>query len=538
MQSQLTEREIERLGFFYDPTAMTEILIPRTFNSPQIWPNCQTVETRPYQFAMQNYSYLIADDPELSQAENFKRKKLSGDLYSIGSRNTGKSFYLIIDVLLSIIFKCKEGCVASVTAEKLKKVANPIAKFVEAHKFIKIFHLRQESTRSKTVKRDPLTINTEHGATILNVNEKVDGDNPGVQFHSKHYDIRWTEEFSYSTKDGQEKAEDAEMSYGHIERPSGIPDLSIDSPLGKILTNKKLKNFLWKLPQYVREDWNEELEQKKIDRYGGRNSAGYLLNVEAKEMEGAFGFFDMARLKEMSIKKTGKVKAFEIGKESFQGFENRLHIERMAGAEQCYVTADIGTGSAPTEIIIVFFDGKKYKYAYNITLYRLLQEEQKEIFKWLYDTLQGAYVAIDASHDGGVIIDMLKKDGIEPEHLLKVKFYENIEVGFEKDGNGNAVTDEYGDPVMKKADTTQWSYKELEKIMYGGTMEIPSDPKLEEQFSNIICKRTKMKTLYDSKGPNHLVQAWQVFSICRFFNEFNILRQQTKKKRSFGVFNK
>lgn len=538
MQSQLTEREIERLGFYYDPTALTENLIPESFNSPQMWPNCDTVETRPYQFAMQNYSYLIANDPELTQIENFKRKKLAGDLYSIGSRNTGKSFYLIIDTILSIIHKCKEACVASVTAEKLKKVTNPICKFAEAHKFLKIFHLLQENTRSKTVKRDPLTINTEHGSTVLSVNEKVDTDNPGVQFHSKHYDIRWTEEFSYSTKKGQEKAEDAEMSYGHIERPSGIPDLSIDSPLGKLLNNKKLKNFIWRLPQYVRADWNSEIENRKIEKYGGKNSAGYLLNVEAKEIEGAFGFFDIARLKEQSFKKSGRVKFFEIGKESFEGFENRIHVERMAGSEQVYVCADIGTGSAPTEIIIVFFDGKKYKYAYNITLYRLLQEEQSEIFKWLYDLLEGAYIAIDATHDGGVIIDMLKKDGIDAEHLLKVKFNENIDVDFERDNDNNALTDDYGVPIMKQANTESWSYSELENIMYGGTMEIPSDPKFEEQFSNIICKRSKMRTLYDSKGPNHLVQAWQVFAICLFFNKFNILRKQSKTKRSFGVFNK
>jgi len=538
MISQIKESEIEFMEFFYDPTALTECLIPENPSSPQMWPNCKTLTLRDYQFAMQNYSYLIADDPILNDIENFKLKKASGDLYSIGSRNTGKSLWLIIDVALSFIHKCKEGCVASVTAEKLEKVTSPICRFIEAHKFLKIFHLKQETSRSKTVKKNPLTIGSEHGAVILSVNEKIDSDNPGVQFHSKHYDIRWTEEFSYSTKQGQEKAEDAEMSYGHIERPSGIPDLHVDSALDKILKDKKLKNWIWRLPQYVREDWTDEVEEQKAKKYNGRQSAGYKLNVEAETLEGAFNFFDMARYKEASVQKSGRVKTFEIGRETYEGFENRLHIERMAGSEQIYVSADIGTGSAPTEIVILFFDGKVFKYGYNISLHRLIQEEQAEIFYWIYEKLEGAYVAIDATHDGGVIIDMLRKKGIPEEHLLKVDFARNIEVDFQKDNNTNEpLMNDNNEPIMIEANTTSWSYSELEKFLYSGEFKTPFDAKFEEQFSNIICKRSKVKTLYDSKGANHLVQAFQVFAICKFFNQFNILKRQYKKvKRAYCSF--
>lgn len=70
--------------------------------------------------------------------------------------------------------------------------------------------------------------------------------------------------------------------------------------------------------------------------------------------------------------------------------------------------------------------------------------------------------------------------------------------------------------------------------MYSGEMSIPFDPKFEDQFSNVICKRSKMRTLFDSKGANHLTQAFQVFAICRFFNKFNILRREYKKdKRAY-----
>ncbi|RLF57209.1 MAG: hypothetical protein DRN27_08210 [Thermoplasmata archaeon] len=534
MLSPITNDEIEFLENFYDCTAMTECLIPENLNIPQMWPNCKNVTIRNYQFAMQNYSYTIADDPELSIEEIFKLKKASGDLYSIGSRNTGKSFFLIIDVVLAFINNCKEGCVTSISSEKLVKVTNPICKFIEAHPFLKIFHLKKETTRAQTVKRDPLTLNGEHGAIILNVNEKSGEENPGVQFQGKHYDIRWSEEYSYSTKEGQEQAEDAEMSYGHIERPSGIPDLHVDSPLGKILNDKKLKQWLWKLPQMVREDWNDELEERKAKFYGGKLSPAYKLNVEAETLEGAFNFFDMGRLKDASYYKTGRIKTFEVGKESYEGFENIIHVEKLSGSEQCFITADIGTGSAPSEIIIIFYDGKHYKYTYNITLNRLLQHEQAEIFYWLYEQVGGAFIATDSTHDSGVIIEMLRKKGIDDEHLLNVKFNENIEVDFDRDKEGNILLDGNNNPIMLQANTEAWSFSELEKIFYDGEYKMPPDAKFEEQISNIFSKRSKVKTLYASRGPNHLVQAFQVFGICRFFNRFNVLKQQhTKVKRAW-----
>ena len=65
MQEVLKSSEVELMEFYFDPTAMTECLIPENFNVSQKWPNCKMVTLRDYQFAMQNYSYLIADNPDL-----------------------------------------------------------------------------------------------------------------------------------------------------------------------------------------------------------------------------------------------------------------------------------------------------------------------------------------------------------------------------------------------------------------------------------------------------------------------------------------
>lgn len=535
MNEQLTEKQIEFLEHYYDPCSLIENLVPENENAPQIWDEeIPCVYIRPYQHSMLNYSYIYAEDPNLSKKENFRIKKGAGEGFHIGARDLGKSFILKIDSVLAIIHNIIEGMVASDSAEHLKKVTEPIANFVEGHKFLQIFHLRD--SRANTVKRDYLTITTQHGTVIRHVNEKADTDkNPGVQYHGKHAKIRYYEEYSYASDEGEKKSIDACFSLGRIERLSGIPDVSLGSPLGKILKNLNLKNWIWRLPQLVREDWDEQTEQEKAELYGGKNSAAYKLNVLAETIEGAFGYFDMARLQEVSVNQNKRVKYFEISKEQFQGFEDKLIVEKPAGTISTWISADIGFGAAPSEIIILFFDGKKFKYIYNIALYRLIQKEQAKVIKFLYDKFEGAYIACDATSDEGAIIDELYSLGIPQENLLKVKFNSNIEIGFEKDEQtGETLIDREGNPIPKLINTELFSFQELSRIMYEGIIDAWWDEKFINQFTDIIAKQSGQRLIFDSKSVNHLVQAWQVWAISRFFNEFNNLKNiQTSRKRGF-----
>jgi hypothetical protein len=919
------------MEFFHDPTALTENLFPVNFDAPYIWSaESPCIIVRPYQMSMQNYSSMYADDPELSGEENFLIKKGAGDGYHIAARGLGKSWWLIIDTCLSIIYNIGQGLVASDCAKHLEKVTIPITQYAESHPFLKIFHLKQ--SRAESVKRNPLTITTQNGTIINSANENADSKNPGEQFHGPHPKIFYFEEFSYTTDEGQKKAIDTRSSYGRIERFSGIPDVSLGSPLGKILKNPNLKNWVWRLPQAVKEEWSEKMEQELAELHGGKNcfddktevltkrgwqtintilesdevlsmnpknqyaeyypikhifkydysgklnyfeglklnfaitdnhqllyqtwkkpyprlntlkdiinhkstkehqtvteiksqclncgkilkkgqkrfcsrgcenkyyhssdfakslikpyilnifnwkgknfktfkfeaespnakkftinaqewfqflgwflsegslastkrkksngeiyysyslgisqtkkenlleisdmlkkmgfsgnynkssasfminsraiyehlkencysgeniirvktihncytkkvpeyvkfankkliniflnafnkgdgdskrtkyyttskhlvndlqelifkighfcnfnkrknsnlfdlsegrcqkygsicdfrrlekksytgiiwclevepyhnffvrregkchftgnSSSYKLNVMAETIEGAFGFFDMARLQEASLNRSRQIKHFEISKEQFNGFEDRLIVEKLPGTITTFIAADIGTGAAPTEIIVIFYDGKKYHCVYNITLYRLIQNEQAKVFKFLYDKLGGAFVAVDATHDNGVIIDELYEMGVPQDNLLKVKFNENIEVGFEKttdqNGNESVVLDKEGNPVPKLVYTELHSFKELENLLYGGNVDVWYDEKFINQFTDIIAKQSGMRLIFDTKGINHETQAWQVWSICRFMNEYNQVKNSYKSQNKRG----
>lgn len=535
MYKPLTEKEIEFLEHFYDTTSLTENLIPENFNAPQTWTETERcIYIRPYQIAMLNYSYMYADDPDLDKKENFRRKKGAGDSYQIGSRDTGKSLILKIDVLLSIIHRILEGCVASFDAKHLRNVTQPVASYTESHSFLQMFHLKD--SRKKTVSRDPLTIQTEHGSLIKAVNEKVHGNDPGTGFHALHFETLWYEESSYMSQEGTQKRIDSGSSFGHIERLSGIPDLRIGSPLTRILNDEKKKKWIWRLPQYVKESWDEKTKQEKIEQYGGEHSTGYKLNIEAEIIEGAYGFWDIKRIKSKCLRLDRRIKFFEVHKDHFHKFEHRIIIDKLPGSIQTYICADIGGSASPTEIIIIFYDGEKYKYHYNISLFKLTQKEQAQIFYWLYKKLGGAFISCDSTHDNGVTIDYLYDMGVPQEHLLKVFFNKNIDVDFERDENGNVQYNKNGNPIMRSVNTLDWSMHELEHLIYEGLLEVPIDEKFFKEFNGYIVKQVGTRKIYGSTTTDHLHQAFQVWSICRFFNEFNPMKILKKQKRCWGVF--
>jgi len=259
-----------------------------------------------------------------------------------------------------------------------------------------------------------MEIDTLSGHVMYGKNEKVEGNDPGTDFHGLHAKWWAIEEASYLSREGTEKRIDSVHSEGCIERVSGIPDIRIDSPLGEIMANSKNKPYICNLPQFVRQDFDEETKAEMIEKYNGEFSYGFKLNVLGEVIEGAQGFWDMERLRRMTrYGKTGtKVKFFEIDKKKYHRLDEVLVIDRVP-CQSCYISSDIGTTGSPSEIIIVFFDGEKYKYHYNIALYKLTTHEQANVFKWIYDRLGGAFIALDATNsDGRSILDELNRMGV------------------------------------------------------------------------------------------------------------------------------
>jgi len=291
-----------------------------------------------------------------------------------------------------------------------------------------------------------------------------------------------------------------------------------------------------------REDWGSDTKQEMIDKYNGESSYGYKLNVKGDIIEGAQGFWDMERLrKACRYGKTGTtVKFFEIDKKKYQKLDQILILDRLP-CKQCYVASDIGTTGSPSEIIIVFFDGEKYNYHYNIALYKLTTHEQAKVFAWIYERLGGAYISLDSTNaDGRSIADDLRRDTTIPaDEIIEVRMNKNLEVDFLKDEvTGKVMKDSNGKPLMREERTIDWAMTRLEKLFFQDeAMRIPTQEKFISTFSDFIVKQVGMKRTYGTlTGNDHLHQSFQCFAIAQFLNEFRQQVAKPRPKRCYGTF--
>jgi hypothetical protein len=88
----------------------------------------------------------------------------------------------------------------------------------------------------------------------------------------------------------------------------------------------------------------------------------------------------------------------------------------------------------------------------------------------------------------------------------------------------------------KEEYVTDWSITRLKHLFYEEKMECYLDYKLDQQFSNVVAKKSGMRMIYDSKVANHLFQAMQIFSICEWNVEFVNVKPIIKKKMGLGTF--
>lgn len=538
LEERITEEELQMMEMFYYPPAMIESLLPENFRAPHLWgeDNCPSFKIRRYQDAMLSYVAMYADDPKLSEKDNYQNKINAGTIYNISARNLGKSVCLWIDAVLNFIYGYgDEGCLASFDYKHLKRICYPVSNYINFHPFLQIFKRPGKSNvRFGAVGFEADNIN---GYTLYGKNEKIEaGDDAGTDYQGLHFKWFGFEEASFMSVRGTEQRIDAIHSHGVVERLCGIPDLRLNSPLGNLLLNPKNKKFICRLPQSVRNDYTKEFEDTKAEEYGGRGSIGFRLNVLGELIEGAYGKWDMERIRHCCYKTDKKVKWFEINKDNLTKFKNIIVLDKVE-FDRTWLCADMGSTAAPTEIILISETNNKYKYRYNITLNKLLIKEQALIFVWLYENLKNVFIGLDStSAEGRDLAAELISLGVPADKITEVKFNTKMVVGFEKNDKGHVIKDSKGQPIIKEERTIEWAMHELENLFYGSHIEIWSQDKFLAQFTGYVEKLgSNGIKVYGSTCEDHLHSAFQVFAITRFLNEFNATQRANRQKRCLGV---
>ncbi|MFO7970092.1 MAG: hypothetical protein R6U15_08305 [Candidatus Izemoplasmatales bacterium] len=554
MIEKLDDNELEKISFMHDPVALMETLIPSNLKAPHTWgTDDQGITVRPYQMAMLDYSYMYADDPELKEKENFKKKIGAGTCYNISARNTGKSYCDQCNDFFTLIHgEGDESCHSSFDFKHLKKVLTPVANLAKFHPFFEMFR-RSGKDGSVRWTGGGLEVDTMLGHTLYGKNEKADSDDPGTDFHGLHTK-RWTsEEHSYATTKGMEKRVDAISSLGCIDRFSGIPDVRKGSPLGDLLLDDTRKNRICRLPQYVREDWDEDTKQRAIKEYNGESSFAYKLNVLAETIEGAFGRWDMRRVRKLCYNPKKKIKEFEFGRDNIAHLDscptfeektekiyellNKTIVIDNVPSELTIIASDIGTTGTPSQVCIFFGNKDKMKWRYLISLFRLTTQEQARIFKWLYDKLDKVVISLDCTDaDGRAIADELEILGIPKDRITRNIMHAKIKVGFSYDKEGNVEIEKNGEPIYKIESTIDWACSELDKIFYNSLIEIPHSELFLKEFPAYFATKIGTRFKYGSSTSDHLVQSFQCFSICRFYNLNTDLLEQKPQDTYIGGF--
>ena len=228
----------------------------------------------------------------------------------------------------------------------------------------------------------------------------------------------------------------------------------------------------------------------------------------------------MTRVEEQCYRRREFIKRFEIDKEKFNYYQNIIVVERPKNSGRIFITADVGDNQ--TEILIHSEVDDKYKYLYNITLYKLTKDEQLDVFKFLIQELQANVIGVDCGDAmGRVLCDDLEKL-YSKENVVRYMGQAKIDVDFEKDEKNNIIFRD-GKPVFKKEYMAEWASYLLKVNLHNGRHVIPFDGRLDEQLSNLISRFSGNRKLTQCVlEDDHLFNAWKVLEISIFLKkDFN-----------------
>ena len=533
--SKLTSKEMDLARSLYNPKTLLECLFKEkieNFDSLQQFKDNDFFKLRFYQIPFVSYEYMIANDPKLTDTENFRLKMGSGSGYYYCGRKIGKSLVaLLMDLLLDTVYNCNDWVTAfsSFDAVHVKHILEPYIKTVTTHPFFKMF-------KPHVVRHPVYCIDFPLGHKVEGVNMNLASKHKkGSQWERVHASKMYIDEHQYEDEEVVNKRSQSVSERGCIERFAGITSFKRHSPAGKIFDNLEKRNHLVNLPQTVSHMWTPETKQKAIEDYDGEDSLGYKVHVMAQVCEDAEGLYNMESIR-ASYNKKRRIKNFEVSKENYDRFKELIIVERPKIAERIYVSADFGE-TAPTEIIImaeIIRNGESfYKYLYNITLHRLVPDEQTEIFKYIAESVSANFIGIDCSEEGGRQIYRDLSKFYKKENLCWVSFQEKIPVAFAKDTNKNIIM-KNGKPVYEEEYVIDWAVRRLKVLLYDGNKtELAYDYKLDKQFGGMKSMFTGNRVKYGHLTEDHLHSAFQVWAIMEWSNAFNLVK--SIKKKSWGV---
>jgi len=546
---KLSESDVELMGFLKDPVFFSEVLFTKKLlnhESLKVYKKDECAKIRLYQLPFMSYEYLLADDPELSDEQNFANLRGSGQGYFYCGRKIGKSLVgLLMDMCLDTVHHCSDWTVGltSFDEKHVSKILEPYIKIMDNHLFFKLF-------QSDTKRKNSIIVTTPAGHSVTGVNMNLSGSKAGSYFESEHFSKLYGDEMHYETHDVLKLRSDAKSELGVIHRFAGITNFTPDSPAGSIFFDLDKKNWIVNAPQTVSDNWTPERKKEAIKEHGGESTPSYRIHILAEVIQDLEGTYNMERIRQCYYpqNKNRPVKRFELNQADLNFtdlnelqyyLKNHLIIERPTNASTAYIDADFGENI--TEIIVVFEvdqtnEDNKLKYVYNISLYKMTPDEQTEIFKYLIKKLQAEITGIDCSDSGGKQIYRNLNKTISQDNLEWVAMQEKIDIDYKRDDQGRIIKKD-GKYEYEQEYVSDWSVAQIKEIFYNKKIDCLYDQNLDREFANMLSSpRLHGDNKYKSKiNCDHLHQAFQVFGISWFKNKTKKKNKPNTAKANWGI---
>jgi len=546
---KLTSEMVEIMGLIKDPIFFAECLFTQNLQNHESLKNYkkdQFAKIRLYQLPFMSYEYLIADDPELSEEENFELKKGAGQCYMYCGRKIGKSLIgLLIDMCLDTIHNYKDWTVGftSFDDEHVSKMMEPYIKVMQNHPFFKLFQVDVK-------RKNTIVVRTPTGHSVTGVNMNLSGREPGSYFESEHFSKLYGDEMHYETQEVVKKRSSATSEEGVIQRFAGITNFTPDSPAGTVFFDLDKRNWLVNAPQTVSKAWTPSRKEEAIKEHGDENAPSYRIHVMAEVIQDLEGTYDMDRIRACYYPKNKNrpVKHFELNQRDFD-FKNltelksqlktKLIVERPKNAAITYIGSDFGENI--TEIVILFEVDQtnienKFRYVYSVSLYKMTPDEQTEIYKYLINKLQIEITCIDTSDSGGKQIYRNLNKTYKKENLEWVAFQEKIDIDYKRDDRGRIIKKD-GKYEYEQEYVSDWSIAQIKDLFYNQKVDCLYDMKLDKEFGNMLSSpRLHGISKYKSKiNCDHHHQAWQTVAIGIFKNKQTIKNKPNEAKAKWGI---
>ena len=521
MLESIKEEELEFCECFYNSLCLIESLFG-DFDNLGSFSEETLGHIRNGQLPLLSYEYLIDDNPNLSDKENFKLKEGAGTIYALGARKYGKTLVVEkLDMLISILLNDGQWTgLSSLDAVHVRGVMEDVVRAADRHPFYEIFDV-------KVNKSPNYRINSRNGFLLESVNMNLCSRNPGDQFFGKHFNKLYIEECAFETEEVYKKRLDATAENGCIVRAAGMTNFTRYSPMGEIFNDIEKKSWVSNAPQYINPKWDNKAKDKALKEHGGETTASFCMFVKGDVMQDGVGECDMERVKQNYLEEKF-IKYFEVNKSNFSNFKNIIILDVPKQVVRVWVASDIGE-TAPSEIIIIFEFADKLYYEYKITLLNLTDKEQFLIFDYIVSLISPNFIGIDVTEGTGRSIFRRLEEKYGREHLVWVSFNEKLVVDFEKDDRNNVVF-KNGRPVEKEEYVNEWSIKVLKELLYENKFILPIDYQFHKQFNSVISTLSGNRRIYECAcEEDHLFSAFKVFAISYFLNQFNTTKPLMKK---------